>query len=379
MQGRDVKTRPDEGSRAESTSSSIAERCNEQRTRGWRRIARLRFVALAIVASCGNGSDHNDGAGGSINAGGAGGSSGGADPSDAGATDDAAEEPSVETPEGACLYYAQRYCRTDERCASDFTFHWNDNANCVARVKVACLARLIAPGVKDSPARVVACGDARENADCDSYLDPDRAPDVCFPPPGDLPDGAQCIVPGQCVGGGCIIELRASCGLCTKIARQGEACGLDSDCLNAMPCVNNVCTPHPRLGEACDQFSRTCAPGLACRNVDSADVGECTLPVPAGEPCDPESTGGNECDTLRLYYCDQTTNTCQRAQESPRIGEKCVATTLFCNNASYCSAERVCERRPVEGEPCELRNKECMAPARCIEGVCRGLDAAACK
>src|SRR6188508_2632034 len=180
-----------------------------------------RWIAAVLVgvASCGSESTDSKSPG----SGGAGGAGGGAmDAGGSGGSTDAAVDaggPSDMTPEGICTFYADRYCEADHRCSYDFDPFWNDLTICRERMKLNCLSRLTYPSINDTAGRLVDCAGALTALSCERYVDFDRWPDTCTPPPGQLPDGAPCILAAQCQGNACNIGARAACGVCKTVSR----------------------------------------------------------------------------------------------------------------------------------------------------------------
>jgi len=279
------------------------------------------------------------------------------------------------TPEGVCAYYADHYCEADKRCAYDFEVGWNDLATCKERVKINCLLRVKSPGVNETTSRVVACANTLTALSCERYDDFDRWPETCTAPPGQLPDGAPCIVPAQCQGSACEITSRAACGVCKTVSRLGGACTDETNCFNFMPCVNGVCSAHPVKGEPCDGIGRYCFGPTVCRDLDANGIGKCGTPSPAGTACDPNEP--DICDFTNAYYCDQVTMTCTKGEKARKVGEMCVDLPI-CNFVSYCDFDGFCRLNPREGMGCGANNT-CLTPARCIDGVCKIRNAAVCK
>jgi hypothetical protein len=266
----------------------------------------------------------------------------------------------------------------DERCWSAFKAFWNDGPTCLERVKLSCTIRFTAPGVNHTSNDVIACANQLAALSCDKYNDEDHWPEACTPPPGQLADGAACIVPGQCQGSACNIRNSASCGVCKTVPRTGGACSDDVECFNFLPCVNGVCSFHPQINEPCDTLQRTCGAGTVCKNLDAAGVGVCSPPLQAGASCDPLAAGGDECDVWQGYSCDQFAKTCKRGPDAPAVGESCIEFG-FCSFAAFCASDGKCKPNPREGEPCLSGQVDCMTPARCVDGMCKIRDAAVCK
>lgn len=287
--------------------------------------------------------------------------------------DGSPEAPSDMSPDGVCTYYADRYCAADHKCESSFGTFWNDLAICKERSRISCLSRLTSPGVNETASRVVSCANALTMLSCERYAEVDRWPEACTPPPGQLADGAPCIVAAQCQGSACDITARAACGVCKTVSRIGGVCTDENDCLNYMPCVNGVCAPHPILGEPCDGAARYCVGGSVCRDLDANGVGICARPSPAGTRCDPGQP--DICDYAQGYYCDQFAKTCDKGEALGKIGERCVAQT--CPFVAFCDLDDICHPKPREGRPCDPNNS-CMTPARCIDGICKIRDPAVC-
>jgi hypothetical protein len=142
-----------------------------------------------------------------------------------------------------------------------------------------------------------------------------------------------------------------------------------------LPCVNGVCTTHPRIGETCDTMDRYCVAGSVCKNVDAMGLGTCAAATPAGGTCDP--LAGEECDAWGGYECDQVSRTCKPVGISVPVGAKCLTTG--CNASGYCGSDGICKANPRVGEACIPGEIFCLTPAYCLGGVCKLPDAAVCK
>jgi hypothetical protein len=290
------------------------------------------------------------------------------------------DEPLDTSPQAVCAFYAERDCAAWQKCNAPEVryFFGGDLATCKERSTLGCVSRVTATGTNQKPSQVVECARAVAALSCETYLDFERWPEACAIPPGNLSDGAACIASAQCQGGHCAISNTEPCGVCRATSRAGEACGVQADCLDLMPCVNGVCVPHPKLGEPCDAKERACVAGLVCRNLDAAGEGICEKLLSVGAPCDPRSPAGEECDYTQSYACDPVARICGVAADPfGGVGAPC-GSSGECNAVSFCRGG-VCRARPRDGELCTVGVMECVHPARCIHGLCTVRDSAVCQ
>jgi hypothetical protein len=291
------------------------------------------------------------------------------------------DEPTDMSPQGVCAFYADKDCAGYEGCDPyDLGEYFNDCATCRERLARSCVSRLTATGTNETPTRVVDCAKAIDQLSCEGYLDTARWPESCSLLPGKLPDGAGCIVAGQCEGKSCVIANRDACGVCRTVSPAGGTCVLPNDCVDFIPCVEGVCTLPGSVGTPCNEVERQCAYGLTCRGVDSTGMGTCQHYVPTGAPCDSHSPFG-ECDFMHGDTCDLIANVCNHNLDwFARAGEAC--DNGLCNTASFCNPQSLCQVRPREGQPCapnENGQGVCLSPARCLNGVCAIRDPAVCR
>ena len=350
--------------------------------KGWRmRTIRARIVwatllsTLTMGIACSDdtpsGSGGAGGAGGSAGASAAGGNAGAsiAGSGGGGGTTGGAGGSSSDggmTAESACAEYAAVACEKYSKCLPGyFATAFGDMNTCLSRwAEGWCAPRLKVSGSGDTPATTLACAAARRAITCAEWIDGSYSLDVCLPQAGTLPNGATCGTSGQCQSRYCAITRGAACGKCAPTAAAGGACTTGDGCTGDLQCINDVCVPMPKLGDAC---SLTCAYGLQCLN------GRCVATAKAGEscltkPCDPY--GAIECiqGVCQVLQYGNAGDSCD-----PRIGRSC-------SRMGFCQPNLTCSAGARDGEACaESGGPFCIPFAQCMSGVCKVPDPALCK
>jgi hypothetical protein len=221
---------------------------------------------------------------------------------------------------------------------------------------------VVAPGVALTVQILRACSEAESRASCD---DRRYEPEACMFR-GTLPLHAPCAFAAQCASSACAFDQGKACGRCVdeKPKKQGESCVVGYECDRGMTCIDQVCAPFKRFGEACEVLG--CARGLQCAN------GKCVPYAKVGEAC--EDYPGLSC-----------------APEGKCVAGVCVARAApkpsgeHCDDALDCidfSCVRfTCAALGEAGAPCGEYEvtAPCASGLVCADGKCTPLDANACK
>jgi hypothetical protein len=287
------------------------------------------------------------------------------------------------TAEQACADYADAICDLEQACEpGTLDFFWGAVATCKERVKVDCPYRFAVSGTKETPARLEACANALASSSCAAYFDTDHQPGACIHLVGDLPDGASCGLRSQCQGGTCRkVATHSDCGVCVS-ATAGSSCEFDSQCPANLVCSNGTCAPPSKhaLGDACD-IDHRCAGGLACAGSNGTGTGTCSKPFGPGSSCDPMNETGDECDPTQALACDLAQRACNPRIPLRAAGQPC-DVGQSCDGSSWCDSG-TCRPKSREGEPCvddvNPTVPSCLAPARCVDGVCAIPDPRSCR
>lgn len=287
------------------------------------------------------------------------------------------------TPDQACSDYAQLLCDKLNTCAPYFLQGaYGDMATCVARAKIDCVPSFSANGTSATPDAVETCiGDAK-NASCDDLI-ARKGPPSCNTKPGQLADGAVCGTDAQCKGALCRFADTGTCGACSSPGGAGAACARDGDCADgqSLRCVAKKCVTSAGAGADCSA-EQPCLPSLACTG------GKCATPLAAGAACQ-FKIGENPCDTEKGYYCNPKTNVCAQIVTAA-AGAQCGYfndALVSCTGGSICRGADPTKQQPgtcqapaADGAACnDATGPSCLAPARCLSGVCTVTDPTSCK
>jgi hypothetical protein len=178
---------------------------------------------------------------------------------------------------------------------------------------------------------------------------------------GTRENGQPCASGAQCAGGGCIVVL--SCGTCTDLLSEGEACELPL-CAPGLSCQQGKCAKRRESGASC-AATVDCLPGLNC-------VGQTCqkLPSKEGDPC-PDKV----CDAAAALSCANE-GCVPTEQLSP--GAAC---TPVAEVKAQCPVGEVCQVNAetnnttctpyrADGASCDLLLPGCEPPAQCFDGKC---------
>jgi hypothetical protein len=291
------------------------------------------------------------------------------------------------TREKACEDISKAICDQYSKCLPLFiSLGFGDVATCVSRTKVGCPTGFDAPSTSSNPARVASCAAEIGKLTCEGLTQ--ATPAVCIPEPGGLADGASCADDAQCKSTWCAKNEDASCGTCAVQPAVGAACvdlGKKNDgstqksCGRNLECAKDACAKPAPTGAACSD-SQPCGIGLACFN------SKCVAAGKPGSKCDPAGVTEPGCDLLQGSFCNQTTKVCQAFIYS-KAGEPCSfsATEIkVCSAGSKCigataTSPGTCVAPAADGAACNVTNgPDCLAPAKCRDGLCKLPSASAC-
>jgi len=292
------------------------------------------------------------------------------------------------TREQACDEASKAICDQFAKCLPIFvTIGYGDAATCLSRTKANCPVTFDAPKTSASPARLSTCAAGIRQLSCEALST--TTPAACVPEPGGLEDGAACGDDAQCKSTWCAKNDDALCGKCTKLPAAGGACvdlGLKADgttqksCGRGLQCAKDICVKPGETGATCDD-AKPCALGLTCFNTKCAAAGK------PGAKCDPEGKTDPVCDFFQGAFCNPATKVCQSVVAA-KAGETCglVGTEFkLCSAGAKCittagTMSGTCIAAAVDGAACNTKDgPDCLAPAKCTNGVCKLPDPAACK
>ncbi len=281
------------------------------------------------------------------------------------------------TPDQACTDAATTLCNKIDSCSPLFIqLQYGDAATCIARAKLSCTQNLATPGTSDTPAFIEGCGNAYGSLSCaDVFGIAANPPAACQAAPGTVANGGACGVNDQCQSTACKIDGTTGCGTCAVRANSGESCANGVPCAVGLTCAGNqTCVTPGALNDACDAASKPCKGGLVC------DGGTCKTPQPAGAPCTGAGTGN--CDGTQGLYCSNSQ--CKQALTA-KAGQTCgidlqAGTYTACTGGSVCTSNNVCSAVAADGAACDdTKGPTCLAPARCMSGICTVVNPASCK
>lgn len=299
----------------------------------------------------------------------------------------AVAEPSVDD---GCTTYAANYCEKANACVSFYIqVSWGDVNTCKTRLKEACLRSAKAPStgitgsaldkcVKNIPA--ISCGDFLNGvpiADCQVT--------------GATEDGKACGDNAQCKSGFCATdESKSTCGTCSPKGAEGSAC-IANDCPDGLKCAGGKCQKPVAAGGACSA-DKPCGAQLSCVG------GTCQTQITTeGAACDDKEVKAAKCDFTKNLAC--IADKCQKFS-FVTTGASCgitleggaIKSLTLCDKAGYCKGIDVakgvltgtCAPAAADGAACTVGDglgagPGCTAPAKCIDGVCKISDPAACK
>lgn len=281
-----------------------------------------------------------------------------------GSTSDDGLAGSAATPAQACTDLSAAYCNAIQKCDPfAIEYAYGTVATCQDRIAVGCNASMAAPGQSSTPAKLEACSQDVGGFSCEDLLNR-KSPASCQPTAGTQVNGGACVDNSQCQSTFCN-KSASSCGVCSAVPSAGSACTTDDDCAPGMKCANsNTCAVPGASGASCNDQSAPCAYPLACNG------GTCGARAGSGAPgqaC--QSTG--DCDASTGTLCIR--GTCAAITLADPGGTCSVTATppSVCKMSGTCSGQ-VCAAHAEDGAACNaLTGPKCLAPAQCVQGLCR--------
>lgn len=285
------------------------------------------------------------------------------------------------SPEAACDDFAKSYCGKVDQCAPLFVkLGFGDAATCEQRFKINCASSFSANGTSATPARASQCATEIKSLTCDDALGR-KLSGSCIPEPGTLADGTACGNDTQCKGKLCRQSGASVCGACSTLGAAGAACERNEDCGPELGCAGKKCVAFGKAGTACSA-TQPCLGTLSCNK------GTCAQPLAGGAACEPTlDQSQNPCDALKGFFCHGLTRVCT-AVGTAAAGAPCGLidnTFVLCTGGGHCktppgSPSGTCLAPAADGSACDdVNGPKCVAPARCVGGVCQISDPAACK
>jgi hypothetical protein len=297
---------------------------------------------------------------------------------DGGMTADSASVPAVVD----CSQIAQGFCDVVSRCLKGWIeTAFGDIATCAGRLRLACEDAKAAPGSTLTAAAQNSCLQGLAAASCADVID--RKFTGCDIP-GTRVDGMGCAHNGQCASNLCR-SSETLCGACGPKAAAGGACTEDEECTTGLVCPEvdgtRRCVARAPAGMACSR-TQPCAYGFAC------DGNLCVAAGKAGATC--RRPGGDlvgTCDGTQYLFCGSG-NVCQ-VIPTASAGQPCGVIGngyVGCAGGTYCrtnalSFTGVCANTAADGTACGPlpAGPPCVAPATCVDGLCRLPSALQCQ
>ena len=214
----------------------------------------------------------------------------------------------------ACATYAASLCGFEGQCEPEtLVVDYGSISGCETQETALCLKNSAAAGSGETASWVAACGAfyASEASACAAGSVP-----VAIPAPGDacavvgaLASGTDCGVNAQCQSDSCS-RLGTLCGICTKVASAGDACGgqTGASCARGLTCgANGLCLTVVGADAGCDSSATTsCVAGTDCVVASkTATQGACLVSgAKAGAACNPNGIGQPRCWGAAGFYCN---------------------------------------------------------------------------
>lgn len=288
------------------------------------------------------------------------------------------ETPAISGDE-ACTQLATALCNKLNECVPFFVNAFiGDQTTCLERYKKSCAPTFTATGSSATPAQTAQCAAAAKTMTCDDALSR-KLPEACRTTPGTLDDGAPCGVDSQCKNKLCRTTKGAACGACSKTGGSGSACQRDEECDYELSCVQGKCIAKGKAGASCT-ITDECLGTLGCSD------GVCATPLAAGAACTIKKDQ-NPCSFAQGQYCHPRDKVCAQVGTAAAGGqcELSAEQITICSAGATCSisggavGQGTCQAPAADGATCSDTGPSCLAPARCVNGVCTISDPAACK
>lgn len=283
--------------------------------------------------------------------------------------------------DAACEDASKAYCAKIDECAPFFVkLAFGDVATCVSRFEIICVPGFSANGTTATPSRLSQCATEAKTLTCDEVLGR-KLPLSCRTEPGSLADGAPCGVDAQCKGKLCRLSTGNVCGACSTVGGGGAACERDEDCDSELGCADKKCVTFAKAGSPCSA-TQPCLRSLACNK------GTCAAPLAAGAACEPSlDQSQNPCDGAKGFFCHGGTKVCTSVGTAAAGGECGFIDNgiVLCTAGADCkttppAVSGTCQAAAADGATCDdTKGPKCLAPARCVGGVCKISDPASCK
>lgn len=226
-----------------------------------------------------------------------------------------------------------------EACDTTFVGQVADGSGCVDDVQ--CVS-----GVCDADG-FEECGTCLAliptNGPCDYF-----GGDVCV----DGPNGEE----GYCDFDTELCQLRAIGEELTADAAIGTDCDYEQRCEAGLFCQDGTCARWRTVGERCDTYSDSCAPGTFClESVDDPDQGTCVevrIEAGPGEDCGITSTEVVVCDRGAGLYCNDDENGVCAVFAGQVPAEGYCQETIECVEGLECLGGICLGDRLVDGTEC---------------------------
>ncbi|HVZ71845.1 MAG TPA: hypothetical protein VHJ20_05660 [Polyangia bacterium] len=273
------------------------------------------------------------------------------------------------TAASACAQVAAALCDRLDACSpTALKVFYGDKATCTTRANLSCTTDQGTSGIKRTPDDLVACATALGPARCADLL-ANQYPAACDDMPGLVVNGAACGSNLQCVSTYCN-KMDAACGVCSPRQQAGGDCTVDDGCVKGLVCANKKCVTPGDVGADCNPPNQPCRADLYCGKV----MAKCLAKVGVGAACPDDQA----CDLTRGAVCIK--GVCEMIDVA-KAGDACgLPTKTVCTGfqglgaGDPCSnllTGGICARTAEDGTACGMDHKVCLAPATCVEGVCR--------
>ncbi len=296
-----------------------------------------------------------------------------ADGGDAGAGD-APTDSAPPTVDQACNDLSTSLCTALNTCSAFILqLGFGDVATCVARNNLSCTIAQNASGVGRTVTDIEACARALPSSTCADLI-AHKMPAACQDKPGGVVNGLACGASTQCQSTYC--RPTGQCGVCAPRQPAGAACMGNDQCEPGLVCAATTCVAPGELGQSCDD-KHPCRDDLYCSSGTGTGGAMCAMKVGAGRSC---ADSDKACDILQGVACNPATKLCQMVRVAHR-SEACGligGTLVLCEAAGSCDGATVatgtCSPAASDGESCgsaTANNRNCLAPASCVAGICR--------
>ena len=204
-----------------------------------------------------------------------------------------------------------------------------------------------------------------------------KMPVACQDRPGTVINGAACGAATQCQSTFC--KRQGSCGVCAPRQAGGESCNSDEQCDPNLVCASSACVAPGEAGASCDDKH-------PCRNDLYCKAGVCSTKAGAGDSC---ADTDKACDIVRGVGCNPFTKICQNVRVAKK-GDPCgivAGTLVLCEASGLCEGGTLatpgtCTGAAGDGQACgtaDANGRSCLAPANCVNGICRLPASASCQ